>query len=125
MIKCLLCVVGIGAVLYHLFPIVTVCGDSMYPTFKDGEIILATRLFRKSKLKKGDVVIYHAPNDGHRVVIKRIDKINTHSGVMYCLGDNSEVSYDSRMYGYVSLRKLVCKPIKQRVKAESEVANNE
>lgn len=125
MIKCLLCVVGIGAVLYHLFPIVTVCGDSMYPTFKDGEIILATRLFRKSKLKKGDVVIYHAPNDGRRVVIKRIDEINTHSGVMYCLGDNSEVSYDSRVYGYVSLSKLVCKPIKQRVKAESEVANNE
>ena len=82
--------------------------------FLDGEIIFATRLYRKSKLKVGDVVVYYAPNEKRRIVIKRIAEIDTNVGVMYCLGDNADESYDSRVYGYVPLNRLICKPITQR-----------
>lgn len=113
MIRWLFFIIIVGAVIYYLFPLVTVCGVSMFPTYIDGEVILATRLFRKSHLKVGDVVIYYAPNtEEKRIVIKRVSELK--EGVMFCLGDNADESYDSRMYGYVSLDRLICKPIKQR-----------
>lgn len=105
--------------VYYLFPVITVCGDSMYPTYCDGEIVFGTRLFRKSKLKRGDVVLFHAPNDRKRIVIKRIEEVRKGAGVMYCLGDNPDQSYDSRMYGYIALSNAVCKPIKSRKRGSS------
>lgn len=114
MIKWVLFALGVGAVLYYLFPFVNICGDSMFPTYVDGEIILTTRLFRKSKLKVSDIVLYYAPNDDKRVVIKRVAEIDHNQKVMYCLGDNADESCDSRNYGYVSLDRLICKPIMQR-----------
>lgn len=102
--------------LYFLFPVFEVCGDSMYPTYLDGEILFGTKLYRKSHLKKGDVILYKTPTNTKRVVIKRIDHTVIKEGVMYvyCLGDNSEVSHDSRSYGLVSSDRIVCKVIDQR-----------
>ena len=114
MIRWLFLIFILVAVIYYLFPIITICGCSMFPTYIDGEIIFATRLYRKSKLKAGDVVVYYAPNEKRRIVIKRIAEIDTNVGVMYCLGDNADESCDSRVYGYVSLNRLICKPITQR-----------
>lgn len=111
-LKVILFFVVVCAILYYVFPIVEVCGDSMYPTFKDKEFILATRLYKKSKLKQGTVVLFRPPNNDNRVVIKRIDHI--YHGLMYCLGDNPDESYDSRNYGYVNTCRIVCVPIKQR-----------
>ena len=104
------------ALLYYLFPLITVCGDSMFPTYHDGEIILGTRVYRKKHLKVGDVVLFYPPydNDGERVVIKRISDVNVEGNRMFCLGDNPPESYDSRAYGYVSLDSLVCKVVRQR-----------
>lgn len=116
----LIIIIPVGAVMvgviYYLFPVITVCGDSMFPTYCDGEIVFGTRIFCRSKLKRGDVVLYHAPNDKKRIVIKRIEEVREGAGVMYCLGDNLDASHDSRFYGYVALSKVVCKPIKQRAK---------
>lgn len=108
------CIV-VFCVLHYLFPIIQVIGDSMYPTYLDGEIIFGTRLFRKSKLKKGDVVLYECPTDD-KTVIKRIDCVDKRSNGLYfyCLGDNPPKSHDSRYYGFVSSKKLVCKVINQR-----------
>lgn len=111
----IICIVLVFCII-PLFPPIQVCGDSMYPTYLDGEIIFGTKLYLKSKLKKGDVILYRSPNE-NRIVIKRIDHIfKNEKGdtTFYCLGDNSEHSYDSRNYGYVSSKKLVCKVINQR-----------
>ena len=111
----IICIVVVLFVLYYLFPPVQVCGDSMYPTYIDGEIIFGTKLYRKSKLKKGDVILYKSPKE-NRTVIKRIDHIIEVRGItqFYCLGDNVDHSYDSRYYGFISSKKLVCKVINQR-----------
>lgn len=115
----LVCIVGIILLLcfvLYLFPVIQVTGDSMYPTYRDGEIIFGYRFFKKSKLKVGDVVLYTRPIE-RRVVIKRIANIMySHDGKMYlyCLGDNAECSHDSRNYGFISSKSLVCRVINQR-----------
>ena len=113
----LITVVIVLGILYYLFPIIEVVGDSMYPTYKDGEIIFGTRLYRKSKLRKRDVIIYTSPRE-ERIVIKRIDDIRKKNNRLYfyCLGDNRDYSYDSREYGYVSSKRLKCKVLNQRRK---------
>lgn len=117
----LICVL-IGAtiimIIMYFFPIVTVCGDSMYPAYKNKEKIISTRLFYPDKLKSGDVVVFIPPSktrDEIQFVIKRVYAVNE-DGKIFFLGDNSEISYDSRDYGYVDKSRLVSKVIKPRPK---------
>lgn len=110
-------VIGIAVlvVLYYLFPLIQVVGDSMYPTYKDGEIIVGTRLYLKSNLKYDDVILYRSPVDG-KVVIKRVCLIKKDKNKLYfyCLGDNLDFSNDSRNYGFVSSKNIICKVLNQR-----------
>lgn len=133
MISIILIVGVIIAILYYLFPLIQVVGDSMHPTYCNNEIIVGIRFYRKSNLKKGDVIVYHAP-DG-RIVIKRIDNIIKDKMVLnknlfnqvgtyyYCIGDNLDHSYDSRSYGYISSKEIVCKILNQR--RNNNVCNQE
>ena len=114
------------AILYYVFPFIQVCGDSMYPTYLDGEVIIGTRIFNKSKLKKGDIIVYKSPTDD-KIVIKRIERLMTDKKgelFIYCLGDNADFSYDSRMYGYFSSKNLVCKVLNQRRYLYNEPTDN-
>ena len=116
-VKAMLVGLATIAVLHHLFPFIQVIGESMFPTYLDGEVIVGTKLYRKSKLKVGDVVLYKCPTDLKKVVIKRIETIRKsyHGDLQfYCVGDNLDHSYDSRDYGFVSSKSLVCKVINQR-----------
>ncbi|MEP6756836.1 MAG: signal peptidase I [Chthonomonadales bacterium] len=46
-------------------------GDSMMPTYKDGEIVLVNKLYKMTgKLANGDVILVHVNND---VLIKRVE----------------------------------------------------
>ena len=111
-----LLIVVVLFVLYYLFPLIQVCGNSMYPTYRDGEVLIGTKLYKKHNIKKGDVILYRSPSDNNRTVIKRVDHfiIDNNNLYFYCLGDNSDNSYDSRMYGFISSKSLVCKVINQR-----------
>ena len=122
-IAIIISVIILIGVLYYLFPPIQVIGDSMFPTYKDGEIIFGRRVYSKYFLKKGDVIVYISPDEEGRNVIKRIDEIrldNRGHYIFYCLGDNPECSYDSRDYGFVPAKNLVCKVINQRSKISIE-----
>lgn len=96
----------IAGVLLFLFPYIEVCGESMYPTYKDGEIIRGYRIHKK--LQVGDVVVYRCPTDNKKV-IKRVCGVDGSNSLYFFLGDNREYSYDSRHYGCVSKSSIVCK----------------
>lgn len=96
------------------FPIARVEGRSMYPTYKDGGLLLATRLFNIEKLEIGQVYIYSRYDElGEEiVVVKRLEKIHpTIPNLVYFVGDNLEESYDSRHYGYVNAENIIAKVI--------------
>lgn len=107
-----------------VFPIIEVDGDSMSPTYRDSEFLLGYRFFPKEKLKVGDVIVYKRPSE-HICVIKRIARItssiyNENDLLFYCLGDNSQKSYDSRDYGYIPQKDIVCKIILEQRRNRNE-----
>lgn len=117
----LLIIIVIILLLFLLFPLVEVCGDSMHPTYKHGEIVIATRIFSYSKIKVGDVFIYRPPSSTHEevtYVIKRVRDVRKSDRYLFFIGDNENNSYDSRNYGYVSSNALVAKVIKTRKRGD-------
>lgn len=112
-LKWLFFILIVCGVIYYMFPLVNVCGSSMFPTYVNDEIILSTRLFRKRKIKVGDVIVFKHPYVKGRLLIKRVaDLFYSRDGELlsiYFLGDNSSDSYDSRNFGYVLTKDLVSK----------------
>ena len=102
----------IGGVLLSLvflffFPVVQICGYSMFPTLNDQEIYFGRRIFNKSKCKVGNIYVYRPPyeSEEEKFVIKRLAEIK--DGKYFFLGDNPNDSYDSRYYGYVDSKNVV------------------
>lgn len=102
----------VSFVFLFFFPIVQICGYSMFPTMSDGEFHLSRRVFRKSKCKIGEIYVFKPPYEGReeKFVIKRLKGIMmSRDGTprYYFLGDNTDDSYDSRYYGYVDYHNVV------------------
>lgn len=105
------------AFLYHsFFTLSVVRGKSMEPTFHDGQVILVGKgglLF--GPLKRGDVVVF--TRDG-QLLVKRVvalpyetapDGTRVPADHIYVVGDNLEVSEDSRTFGAIPLRSVIGK----------------
>lgn len=91
--------IALFVVKQYFFGLVKVDGNSMYPTYKDGEYVL---MKITDEVEVGDVVILHVDYEYEmesEYIIKRVAEIAT-DGSVYVLGDNAEVSYDSRQCGY-------------------------
>jgi len=82
-----------------------ICGDSMLPTLKNGDIVFFKKYKQgESLLEIGQIVIFSHPLTKKRL-IKRINFVNTNSiGV---LGDNIEFSEDSNNFGLVNKEKII------------------
>lgn len=100
-------IVLVLVILFYVFPVIEVCGDSMNPTFKNGDIILGCRLYL---LKRKAIYVFHPPV-GEKYVIKRLTQVSSTTNKLFFEGDNPDYSYDSRMYGYISRDKVVAKYI--------------
>lgn len=115
----LLCIIELIIVLafsFYAFPLAKVNGRSMLPTFKDGSVLLTTRLFYRDKLKIGDIYVYKRLNeDGQEIaVVKRLTHIHTFiPNLVYFEGDNPEESYDSRQYGFINAENIIAKVLWQ------------
>ena len=100
---------GILGVFIQPFRPVLVVGDSMFPTLKNLQIVLARKF--TGNPERGQVVVCNYDDES---LIKRIGGIAGDRGLpgqlprqsvpvssVYLLGDNSKVSVDSRMFGAV------------------------
>lgn len=104
----LLIAIIIGIACY-VFPIAIVIGESMNPSFRDGQKILCSRLpVILKKFNEGEVYIYKCPYE-NKLVIKRLH--HRFGDSFYFLGDNAPYSVDSRDYGYIKVEDIVAKVI--------------
>ena len=101
-------------IFFFFFPIVQICGYSMFPTLTDGEFYLGIRVLHKSKCEVGKIYVYKPPyaSEQEKFVIKRLARIK--DGKYYFLGDNEIDSYDSRYYGYVDSDNVVAQLITRK-----------
>jgi len=83
-------------------------GDSMLPTLKSGQTIIADR---GANISIGDIVLAAHPFKKSVKMIKRVESIKS-DGRCVLAGDNPEASSDSRAFGSISrddiLGKVVC-----------------
>ena len=99
-IACLIIFLAITYCLYKVIYIVEICGDSMYPNYKDGEYYIAFRTFSKRSVKVGGVYVVFRPEEGVHVIKRVVDK-DLEGNYVWLLGDNINNSCDSRNYGWV------------------------
>lgn len=115
-------ILGLGLIVLlflYFFPIVKVIGDSMFPTYHNGEYILGISKFNINKIKIGDILVFK--KSGYdKILIKRVGSIHeeeySDKKSFFMLGDNSEYSNDSRNFGWVEEEELMAKILKPRNK---------
>lgn len=108
--------------LRRTYVAVTVVGDSMAPTFRSGQRVLARRRTRRGgPLRRAEVAVFRPPTavvDGDVVLrVKRIAAIagdpipgstdRVPAAMVYVLGDNRKHSEDSRGFGCVAEAAIV------------------
>jgi phage repressor protein C with HTH and peptisase S24 domain len=110
--------------LGHIWPykVVKVSGNSMEPTFKEGDVLLVN-WFQKvvSDIPLGSVVVIERDEIPGVFLIKRIQK--SHNGLYWVEGDNKELDVqalmnDSRKWGYIGAHEIKAK-VKFRLKKTS------
>jgi signal peptidase I len=102
-----------------VFDFMTAQGNSMEPSVKNGTVLIINRLryglrlpwrqkylFRWSKPKVGEVVVFYTPSG--ELAVKRCASL-TEKGGFTAEGDNAAASYDSRSYGPVPADNIIGK----------------
>lgn len=81
-------------------------GHSMDPNFQDGEYLLVNKLaYRIGDYQRGDVVVFHYPNDPSRDFIKRIiglpgETVEIRGGTVYIDGQPLQEPYETVPINY-------------------------
>lgn len=98
--------------------VVSVSGDSMYPTMEDGDLVLCSVVKDADSLEIGDIVVFK--NDD-KLLIKRIlltegmtykqenTSVFVGNNEFFVVGDNTDNSRDSRDFGPISTKDVVYK----------------
>lgn len=105
----------LGVYLICNFPLVLVEGRSMLPTFQDGSLLLATRLFNIDNAKIGEIYVYSRINEeGEEIlVVKRLTRIHDNKRFFFFEGDNPVESYDSNNYGFIDAEQIIARVLCQ------------
>ncbi len=83
--------------------------DSMRPGLEPGDYVLVNRWAYKFRPPaKGDLVVVRDPETPDRFLVKRVSGTSD-GGKIRVVGDNSNRSRDSRMFGPIARREIVGK----------------
>lgn len=85
-----------------------VSGLSLWPQYHDGDFVLVAPPTLAGGVRRGDVVVFHRPDNGH-TTIKLVDHILPDSS-LFVLGTHDH-SVDSRQFGPISRRTVIGKVI--------------
>lgn len=77
-----------------------VAGESMHPTLRAGEYVVASRRGPRGDIRRGEIVLAQDPRDPSRVIVKRVAAVGP-AGV-WLAGDNPAASTDSREFGAIA-----------------------
>ncbi len=85
---------------------VTIRGDSMWPTLKDGQSIECQK-FVSQTINVGQLVVFSNPFDSSILLIKRV--IKKSGNQIFVAGDNPDptTSQDSHNFGYIKIDSIV------------------
>lgn len=86
---------------------VIIRGDSMWPTFCDGDKLTASEVINKV-LAVGDVIVSKHPLKSKVIIVKRIKQI-LEDGNLFVQGDNPDplASEDSHNFGPVNVKLVI------------------
>ncbi len=131
----LLSLLGFAYFFHHNFRTIQVQGESMTPTFLNGTRLLCSDAYwLVGDVRRGDIVVIEGDEPGthmikrvYRLEKEKVDWLNipeeydmsageyrVPSDFVYVLGDNREVSEDSRKYGPVAYDKIIGKIVLKR-----------
>lgn len=78
-----------------------ISGDSLYPYYKNGQIVLCRKVFRGTKIKVDDTVVFE--KDAYGMMIKQIRSIDDNN---YFVEGTDPMSIDSRNFGLLERKEI-------------------
>ena len=85
---------------------VTVRGDSMWPTFKNGDVVTCNS-YQGEAILKGQIIVFPSPFDSENILIKRVKSID--NDLLFVEGDNPDpsASNDSHNFGSINISTVI------------------
>jgi len=84
-----------------MLQIFKISGDSLYPFYKDGQRVICRKVFKDTKIKVYDTVVFE--KDAYGMMIKRVRSIDDNT---YFVEGTDPMSIDSRNFGALSLKEI-------------------
>lgn len=108
-VSTIIIVVTLGLIFLYPIKTVIVSGDSMYPTYTEGDEVIYTKFFSKEDIIKNSIVVFNMLNTEDMLVIKRVIAVegdfieiidndvyvNGEILIEYCYKDNKLIMYTS------------------------------
>jgi len=89
--------------------VIKVTGESLSPSFQDGDyVLIATVSLFINHIRSGDIIVF--VHDDLGTVIKMVDHVNQETGEMYVTGTH-EHSVNSSRLGMIERRSIIGKVI--------------
>ena len=89
--------------------LIKVTGDSLLPTYKEGDFVLIAKIpFFTSGLKQGDIIVFR--HEIYGKMIKKVDRVNGERNELFVVGTHDN-SLDSRQLGAVKQKDVIGKVI--------------
>jgi len=78
-----------------------ITGNSLYPYYKDGQRVICRKVFKSTKIKIDDTVVFE--KDAYGMMIKRVRSIDDKT---YFVEGTDPMSIDSRNFGALKLKEI-------------------